>query len=53
MTHQQLKFGAAKLASTQMNFDLSSIHERKSMLMVTKEGVRGRTTRRFAKMIRC
>jgi hypothetical protein len=53
MTHQQLKFSAAKIASAQMDFDLSSIHERKTMTMVTKQGVRGRTTRRFAKMIRC
>jgi hypothetical protein len=46
-----LKFRAAKIAALQVNVDLGSICNCQTMTMVTKQPLRGRTPRRFAKII--
>jgi hypothetical protein len=51
VTLQQLKFGAAKIACAQVNFDLRSIRNWQAVTVVTKQNLRGRTTRSFAKII--
>jgi len=51
VTLQQLKFGTAEIARAQVNFDLRSIRNWQAVTVVTKETLRGRTTRRFTKII--
>jgi hypothetical protein len=46
-----LKFGATKIASAQVNFDLRSGRNWQAVTVVTKQSLRRRTTRRFAKII--